>query len=88
MKLDNKHSAINTTQEASFDELMANLFVLITHHSLTQCQKAIPIIVERLEILCRHSEIEYYPHQLTVLAKMHRLWRTQLFKLQTEKIVH
>ena len=37
----------NKGQEDSFDESMAALFVLITHHSLTQCEHAVPNIVER-----------------------------------------
>lgn len=75
-------------RELDFDNLMANLFTLITHHSLTQCQSSIPSIVERLEALCNHSEIELYPAQLKVLAKMRQLWKTQLFKTQTKNKIH
>ncbi len=65
--------------ESSFDDLMASLFVLVTHHSLTQCEASLSPIVERLTILCQHSEIEHYPHQLRVLGKMRQLWCTKLF---------
>lgn len=72
----------------SFDGLMANLFVLITHHSLTQCESSLAPIIERLNTLCHHSEIEHYPNQRVVLAKMRRLWQTQHFKIENQKIRH
>ena len=76
------------TQELSFDDLMANLFVLVTHHSLTQCEASLPIIVDRLHQLCHHSEIELYPNQMKVLAKMQQLWRTRLFKAENRRFKH
>ena len=76
------------TQEGSFDDLMANLFVLVTHHSLTQCEGSLSPIVERLNTLCQHSEIEHYPHQMKVLAKMRQLWRTKLFNAECSRIKH
>lgn len=75
-------------EEACFDDLMASLFVLITHHSLTQCQASLTPIVERLNSLCGHSEIEHYPQQLKVLAKMRQLWRTRLFDAQYSQTTH
>ncbi len=76
------------TNEISFDELMAQLFVLLTHHSLTQCKASLSPIVERLNCLCRHSEIEHYPEQLKVLAKMRQIWRTKLFGAEHSPIKH
>lgn len=72
----------------SFDDLMASLFVLVTHHSLTQCEKALPEIVERIEYLTHHSEIECYPNQLKVLLKMQTLWRTRLFRREVSTLRH
>ncbi|MFT5135069.1 MAG: hypothetical protein ACI9XU_000938 [Arenicella sp.] len=74
--------------EASFDDLMASLFILVTHHSLTQCRESLSPIVERLNLLCRHSEIEYYPNQLKVLVKMRELWRTKLFDAKFDRLRH
>jgi len=76
------------SQEESLDESMAALFVLITHHSLTQCEAALMNIVDRLHQLCHHSEIEHYPNQMKVLIKMRQLWRTQLFHAQLDKYLH
>lgn len=76
------------TSESSFDDLMASLFVLVTHHSLTQCSASLSPIVERLNCLCRHSEIEHYPRQLKVLAKMRQLWTTKLFDVEHSLIKH
>ena len=78
----------NTSKEDSFDESMAALFVLITHHSLTQCEHAVPNIVERLDHLCHHSEIEHYPSQMSVLIKMKQLWSTRLFRSQLNERPH
>jgi hypothetical protein len=77
-----QHQSKVAVSEASFDDLMANLFVLVTHHSLTQSQASLSPIVERLNVLCQHSEIEHYPEQLKVLAKMRHLWRTRLFNIE------
>jgi hypothetical protein len=74
--------------EGSFDDLMASLFVLVTHHSLTQCKASLSPIVERLNLLCQHSEIEHYPEQWKVLAKMRQLWRTKLFDTELSDIRH
>jgi hypothetical protein len=76
------------TQETPFDDLMASLFTLVTHHSLTQCQASLPSIVLHLEELCGHSEIELYPNQRRVLAKMQQLWRTRLFKSEFMETSH
>lgn len=77
-----------TPTERDFDELMASLFVLVTHHSLTQCNASLSPIVERLNELCHHSEIELYPNQLEILTKMRQLWRTYLFKHEQETYQH
>ena len=83
-----KQQADTSENEGSFDDLMASLFVLVTHHSLTQCNASLSPIVERLNCLCRHSEIEHYPKQLKVLAKMRELWRTKLFDAEYSGIKH
>lgn len=74
--------------EDSFDDLMASLFVLLTHHSLRQCQASVGPIVERLNKLCCHSELEHYPEQLKVLGKMRQLWRTKLFEIEQNKALN
>ncbi len=74
--------------ESCYDDLMASLMVLVTHHSLTQCSASISAIVERLNLLCSHSEIEHYPNQLKVLSKMRHLWRTKLFEVEVSNYRH
>jgi len=76
------------SDDGSFDDLMASLFVLVTHHSLTQCEASLKPIVERLNKLCQHSEIEHYPNQMKVLSKMRQLWRTRLFDAQYSGLKH
>lgn len=75
-------------EEADFDDMMANLFVLVTHHSLTQCDSALPKIVEHIHYLVQHADIECYPQQLKVLLKMQNLWRTKLFRIETAQVRH
>ncbi len=75
-------------EEPTFDNLMANLCVLITHHSLTQCNNALPKIVELIHSLTHHGDIECYPNQLKVLIKMQTLWRTKLFRNQISTLKH
>lgn len=82
------HTEEHDAQEPRFDDLMAGLFVLVTHHSLTQCEAALPEIVNKLHQLCHHSEIELYPNQMKVLVKMQQLWRTRLFKSQNQTMRH
>lgn len=82
------HQTSAETIDRDFDELMASLFVLVTHHSLTQCQASLAPIVERLNELCRHPDIELYPNQLKVLAKMRRLWRAHLFNQENQNYQH
>ena len=80
-----KHTVTEKSQtrtDDSFDRLMANLLVLTTHHSLTQCNQSLPSLVDTLKTLCAHSDLEHYPEQRQVLAKMRQLWETRLFDLQ------
>ena len=85
-----KHSCEqdSAADEAGFDDLMADLFVIVTHYSLTQCQSVLPRIVDRIHALTHHAEIEYYPNQLKVLLKMQSLWRTRLFKSELAQVRH
>lgn len=78
----------NESDKQNFDELMADLFVLVTHHSLTQCETSLPEIVNRIQLLTQHDDIEYYPKQLKVLLKMRTLWRTKLFRKEVQKFKH
>lgn len=75
-------------EQDSFDDLMASLLVLITHQNLTQCEASLDPIIERLNSLCCHSEIEHYPNQRVVLYKMRHLWQTKHFKIENQKIRH
>jgi hypothetical protein len=76
-----KQSTMQQEQsERDYDELMASLFVLLSHHSLTQCKASLPPIVERLDELCQHTDIELFPQQLKILVKMRQLWQTHLFQ--------
>lgn len=72
----------------NFDDLVASLFVLITHHSLTKCESALPQILDRIHELTQHADIECYPEQLRVLLKMQALWRTHLFRAEINGIRH
>jgi len=74
--------------EEPFDDLMAKLMVLVTHHSLTQCQGALSPLVERLRQLSSHSELEYYPEQRRVLLKMRQLWEAKLFNSECGQLKH
>ncbi len=78
----------NNQTEDSFDDLMASLLVLVTHQTLTHCRGTLPPIVERLNKLCSHSELEYYPEQMRVLAKMRHLWETKLFASEFSQLKH
>ena len=74
--------------ETPFDELMAELFALVTHHSLTQCENILPKIIDRIHELTHHGDIEYYPRQLSVLLKMKTLWHTRLFRSEVAQLKH
>ena len=77
-----------SAHEATYDDLMASLFVLITHYSLSQCESTLKVIVDRLDTLCDHSEIEFYPNQFTVITKMKRVWQTKLFDAAISQSLH
>lgn len=62
------------TAASDFDANMAQLMVLITHHSLTGCTRALQPILERLEMLFAQAELDFFPEQREVLIKMHKLW--------------
>ena len=74
--------------DVTFDDLMASLFVLITHYSLKQDDSVLNVIVDRLDFLCQHDDIEFYPNQLLVLTKMKRLWQTRLFDIEISEAHH
>jgi len=78
----------NRNNNNDYDDLMASLFVLITHHSLNSCGNSLSIIVERLNQISAHPEIELYPNQKLVIAKMHNLWRAKLFSHQNRNRLH
>lgn len=82
-----EHSQIDTN-DSDFDDLVASLFVLVTHHSLTQCESVLPQILDRIHGLTHHADIECYPNQLKVLLKMQTLWRTKLFRSELAKTKH
>lgn len=88
MQLNSTNNLNNDLDEPTFDDLMANLCVLITHHSLTQCNNALPRIVEQIHLLTHHADMECYPNQLKVLLKMQTLWRTKLFRNQVSQLKH
>jgi len=69
------HTEEHDAQEPRFDDLMAGLFVLVTHHSLTQCEAALPEIVNKLHQLCHHSEIELYPNQMKLFKSQNQTMR-------------
>ncbi|MEM7360165.1 MAG: hypothetical protein AAF431_13775 [Pseudomonadota bacterium] len=72
----------------SYDQLIASLFVLLTHHSLTHSDDSADAIVSKLNILCEHSDIEYYPDQHRVFLKMRKLWRIKQFKAGLSEMLH
>jgi len=75
-------------KEVTFDDLMASLFVLVTHYSMNQSESVLKVIVDRLDSICHHPEVELYPNQLVVLAKMRRLWQTKLFDMEICQVSH
>ncbi len=75
-------------EEPAFDRPMSDLLVLITHHSLTCCENALPNIIDRIDCLTQHIDIECYPEQLSVLLKMQRLWQTKLFRNEVSVLRH
>ncbi len=79
---------LKSNHEVDYDDLMASLFVLVTHHSLTQCELTLPKIITRLHQLSHHPEIEFYPNQQKVISKMHHLWKTRLFNIESKSIKH
>jgi len=83
-----KNTTEPTQHRMPFDDLMANLFVLITHYSLKQDDSILSAIIGHLDALCEHDEIEFYPNQLLVLTKMRRLWRTRLFNIEINETHH
>lgn len=87
IKIQNNDNS-QSQQEVAYDDLIASLFLLVTHYSLNQCDSSLSTIVDRLEMLCKHSEIELYPNQLIVLSKMRQLWRTKLFNMQISEVHH
>ena len=78
----------NRDDNADYDDLMASLFVLITHHSLNKCGNSLTTIVERLNQISAHPEIELYPNQKLVIAKIHNLWRAKLFSYRNGSRLH
>ena len=74
--------------EATFDDLMSSLFILVTHYGINQSEAMLEVIVNRLDTLCHHSESELYPNQLIVFTKMRRLWQTKLFQTEVSDAVH
>jgi len=87
-EFDSQFNSRTKKLDDSYDDLIASLFVLVTHHSLTQCEASIEPIVTRLNLLCEHGDIEHYPNQRQVLLKMRQLWRTKLFKSQLSSTIH
>lgn len=84
----NRQASTHSSLEVTFDDLMASLFVLVTHYSINQSESVLKVIVDRLDTVCHHPEVELYPNQLVVLAKMRRLWRTKLFDIEISELSH
>lgn len=74
--------------QTSYDSLIAALFVLLTHHGLTQSEDSANAIVARLNSLCEHTDIEYYPNQQRVFLKMRKLWRIKQFRSELTEMLH
>lgn len=72
----------------SLDELMARLFTLITHHSCLASDDVVIDIVSHIQQLAHHPELEFFPYQRTVIAKMHKHWCVKLAQADLTKILH
>ncbi len=73
-----------TLLEDDYDDLMASLVVLITHHSLDKSTETLATIVERFAQLSNHPHIDLFPNQRMVIAKLQNLWKAKLFSHQTK----
>ena len=72
--------------DIDYDDLMASLFVLITHYSVAECGDTLPKIVKRLAQLSTHPDIDVFPNQRMAIAKMHNIWKAKLFNHEMQAI--
>lgn len=82
MKQLSRHQPAEAPQAMGFDAMMAKLLVLVTHHSLTGCRASITPIMHYLNALTSHADLEHFPEQRVVLAKMRQLWMTEQFRTE------
>ena len=75
--------AQTATSNAEFDDALSRLLILITHHSLKQEHATLASIVESVDGLLQHPDIEFFPQQQEVLIKMRKLWLMRLAKNRT-----
>lgn len=66
--------------EKPLDALQAGLLVLITQYTLEPCQCTGTAIRERLQELCKHTEMIFFPEQHLVYSKMLRYWNAKTYK--------
>lgn len=75
--INRNHQQKNQSDQPSLDSLQAGLFFLINQYTFRQCPKIAEKIVEHLDMLCRHSQIELLPAQNHLYSKMINLWRAR-----------
>ena len=72
--------------DIDYDDLMASLFVLITHYSVVECGDTLLKIVKRIVQLSKHPDIDVFPNQRMAIAKMHNIWKAKLFNHETQSM--
>ena len=75
-----KKNKINS--DAEFDDLIASLFVLITHFSINNNGETLVKIVTRLSQLSEHPHVDLFPIQQMAIAKMQNIWKAKLFNYE------
>ena len=68
------------SQSLELDKMIANLMVLISHHSFTQCNFCLEDIIVKLDKILQHNEIKRFPQQLFAFTRMNQLWRLKYDK--------
>lgn len=75
-------------KESGFDQTLAELLLLITHHGISENQAVLESIIDRLDALCKQSELEFFPQQQLVIHKIRKLWQLKLLHSAADNIRH
>ena len=81
LKSDNHYE--DYINEKPLDSLQAGLLILVTQYTLEPCQCTGNAIRQRLQELCEHTEMIFFPEQHLVYSKMLKLWNAKTYKKPT-----